>query len=68
MVGFIIRKEFSFTGSHELLYELKDHLITCLDLKFIDKTLFDEGIYLTEDAKKTINAYISYVKKRKSRT
>lgn len=54
--------------SRALVYELKDHLITCLDLKFIDRTLFDEGISVIEEAKKTINGYISYVKKRKAKS
>ena len=47
------------------IYELKDHLTSCLDLSFIDKVLFDNGIVLIEDAKKTINGYIKFVKNRK---
>ena len=47
------------------IYELKDHLTSCLDLRFIDKSLFDDGIVLIEDAKKTINGYIKFVKNRK---
>jgi len=47
------------------IYELKDHLTSCLDLSFIDKSLFDDGIVLIEDAKKTINGYIKFVKNRK---
>ena len=46
------------------IYELKDHINTCLDLKFIDKDLFDWGMILTEDAKKTLNGYIKFLKKQ----
>lgn len=51
------------------MYELKDHLISCFDFKFITKELFEEGIELIEDAKITLNGYIAYVKaqKRKSK-
>ncbi len=49
------------------MYELKDHLITCLDLKYTEKDLFDEGILLIEEAKKTLNGYINYVKKQKEK-
>lgn len=52
--------------SRASIYELKDHIISCLDLNFVDRTLFDEGISLIEEAKRTINGYISYVKKRKN--
>lgn len=41
--------------------ELKDHLIGCLDLKFIPKELFNEGINLLESSIKTLNGYIRYV-------
>ena len=41
-------------------FELKDHLISCLDLKFIGKELFDEGINLLETSIKTLNGYIRY--------
>ena len=33
------------------IYELKDHLISCFDIKYIDKPLFDNGIQLIEKAK-----------------
>lgn len=52
--------------SRASMYELKDHLITCLDLKYIGRKQFDEGISLIEEAKKTLNGYIGYVKKKKS--
>ncbi|MGK7369084.1 MAG: four helix bundle protein [Candidatus Halalkalibacterium sp. M3_1C_030] len=53
--------------SRASMYELKDHLITCLDLKYIDAMLFNEGIFLIEEAKKTLNGYIGYVKKEKEK-
>ncbi len=43
------------------IYELKDFLITCLDLSFIDRSLFDQGWKLTEEAKSTLNGYIKFV-------
>jgi len=46
------------------LYELKDHLISCYDLDYIEKDLYDEGKTLIEDAKKTLNGYINFVKKQ----
>ncbi len=44
------------------LYELKDHLITCNDLNYIESNLFKEGINLIEDAKKVLNGFIIFVK------
>jgi four helix bundle protein len=41
-------------------FELKDHLISCLDLKFIAKELFNEGLNLLESSLKTLNGYIRY--------
>jgi four helix bundle protein len=49
------------------IYELKDHITTCFDLKFIDKRLFDNGIMLIEDVKKTLNGYIKFVKYNKEK-
>jgi len=46
------------------LYELKDHLISCFDLNFIDDTIQKEGIDLIEAAKITLNGYINYVKSK----
>lgn len=43
------------------LYELKDHLISCYDLKYIDDCLKIEGEELIESAKVTLNGYINYV-------
>jgi four helix bundle protein len=33
------------------LYELKDHLIACFDLKYIDRSVLEKGIALIEQAK-----------------
>ncbi len=46
------------------LYELKDHLISCFDLKYIDINLKDRGMELIENTKITLNGYISYVKEK----
>lgn len=48
------------------LYELKDHLISCFDLSFITEELKNEGELLIEDAKKTLNGYINFVKSKNS--
>jgi four helix bundle protein len=50
------------------LYELKDHLISCLDLTFISKNKFEEGAQLIEEAKITLNGYIRYVKRQKNKS
>lgn len=47
------------------LYELKDHLISCHILKYVDSALFNEGINLIEKTKISLNGYINYVKKLK---
>ena len=47
------------------MYELKDHLTTCLDLNLINKELFDRGTFLIEDAKKTLNGYIKFLQNNK---
>ncbi len=44
--------------------ELKDHLITCLDLKYIGESLFNEGLSLIDSARKILNGYINFVKKQ----
>jgi four helix bundle protein len=49
------------------IYELKGHITTCLDLNIVNKDLFDRGIVLIEDAKKTLNGYIKYIKNDKKR-
>ena len=47
------------------IYELKDHLITCFDVDYINKELFEKGIELIETAKIKLNGYIKYVQKLK---
>lgn len=51
--------------SRASLYELKDHLISCSDLKYIGEEELQKGTNLIEDAKITLNGYIGYVKKQK---
>ncbi|NGP89296.1 four helix bundle protein [Fodinibius halophilus] len=48
------------------LYELKDHLITCMDLGYIDDDLYNQGSILIEEAKKILNGYINFVLKQKN--
>ena len=48
------------------IYELKDHLISCHDLEYINQKQFDQGIQLIEKAKITLNGFINYIKKRKN--
>jgi four helix bundle protein len=45
------------------LFELKDHLITCYDLKFITDSTFEQGKTLIESTIKKLNGYISYMNK-----
>jgi len=42
-------------------FELKDHLISCNDLKFIDNSLLKEGLALLESSIKSLNGYIRFV-------
>lgn len=48
--------------SRASLYELKDHLITCFDLNYINKELLKEGLNKIEQAKITLNGFIHYTK------
>lgn len=50
--------------SRASIYELKDHLISCFDLKFIDENTYNDGLAILEDAKKLISGYINFVKKK----
>jgi len=50
--------------SRASLYELKDHLISCYDFKYIGIELKQEGEGLFETAKKTLNGYINFVKSK----
>jgi four helix bundle protein len=47
------------------IFELKDHLISCLDLAYINKDSFSKGMHLIEESKITLNGYINYVKEQK---
>lgn len=47
------------------LYELKDHLISCVDIEYIDQKLFNTGKELIEQAKRTLNGYIKYTLQQK---
>jgi len=42
-------------------FELRDHLISCLDLKFITDALYKEGKELLELSLKALNGYINWV-------
>ena len=42
------------------LYELKDHLISCFDLKLIEEELYREGLSLIEEAKRLTSGFINY--------
>ena len=46
------------------LYELKDHLITCLDYKFISDEIFKDGTDKIEKAKISLGGYINYKRKQ----
>ncbi|MEA3287098.1 MAG: four helix bundle protein [Candidatus Marinimicrobia bacterium] len=43
------------------LYELKDHLMSCHDLSYIDEILFQDGLHLIEKAKISLNGFINFV-------
>ena len=47
------------------IFELKDHLISCSDNKFIDVGAFEKGMTLIEEALVTLNGYIRYVQRQK---
>jgi len=46
------------------LYELKDHLISSKDLKFIPVNHYTEGIEYIEEAKRLLNGYIHFIQKQ----
>lgn len=47
------------------IYELKDHLISCFDLSYINNEIYNKGLSLIEDAKITLNGFINFVKSQK---
>ncbi len=44
--------------------ELKDHLISCNDLKYINDTIYNEGVSLIEKSKRILNGYIRYTQQQ----
>ncbi len=46
------------------LFELKDHLISCRDLNYINEDIYQKGIELIEKAKISLNGYINYVQQK----
>ena len=46
------------------IYESKDHLMSCHDLHYISLPVFEHGLLLVEQAKATLNGYISYIKNK----
>ena len=48
------------------LYELKDHLIACLDSEYIDRSLYEKGIDLIEQTKVTLNGFIKFVEAKQT--
>ncbi len=52
-------------NSRGSLYESHDHLITCYDEHYIDKTKFDDVTKLIEPAAKSLNGYLRWLNKQK---
>jgi four helix bundle protein len=50
--------------SRASLYELKDHLITCYDLNYINRESLVSGIKKIEQTKITLNGFISFTHKQ----
>lgn len=46
------------------LYELKDHLITCFDFGYVSAEIKIDGETLIESAKRTLNGYINFVRRK----
>jgi four helix bundle protein len=47
------------------LVETYNHLVTALDLNYISRSLYDEGVALIEATHRTLNGYIAYLKRNK---
>ncbi len=47
------------------VFELKDDLISSLDLEYIDEATYSEGIILIEEAKMNLNGFINYIERKK---
>ena len=50
--------------SRASLYELKDHLVSCLDFNYVTETEYYDGIILIEEGKRLLNGYINYLGKK----
>ncbi len=46
------------------LYELKDRLITSLDLEYVDKNIAVEGFTLIEKTKISLNGFINFIRSK----
>ena len=46
------------------LYEIQDHLITCLDNAYISGEVFEHATGLSEDAIRVLDGYIRYLKRQ----
>jgi len=49
------------------VYEIQDHLITCLDNQYIVKEEYEIILNLSENAIRALDGYIRYLKKQQSR-
>ncbi len=49
--------------SRASIYESEDHLITCLDEKYIDEEMYKELIKLVVETRKILDGYIRYLEK-----
>jgi len=49
------------------MYEIQDHLITCLDNEYIAKKEYDSVWDLSENAIRVLDGYIRYLKKLQSK-
>ena len=47
------------------IYELKDHILTCVDVGYINDDLLNIGMNLIEKSKITLNGYIKFVNHQK---
>ena len=49
------------------MYEIQDHLITCLDEEYIAKEEYDSVWGLSENAIRVLDGYIRYLRKQQSK-
>lgn len=50
------------------IYESKDHITSCYDLKYISQFLFEKGLKLVEEAKVALNGYMTFVRNQNNAT